>query len=138
MAGKLGSLQDNQKQSYKEVTDNAVTEVAQRVTDPLLQDSLTSIDENTTRQGTLTNYSGTATTTSAAVIASNTARKYLFLQNVSGGTIWMNFGTAAVASQPSIEISPGDVFVMDGAFISTQSVNIRSQTGSRDFVLKEG
>ena len=35
------------------------------------------------------------------VFAENPGRQYLFIQNVSDETMWVNFGTAAVADQVS-------------------------------------
>lgn len=90
------------------------------------------------RQGTLTDRSGTATTTSAQMMAANAARKYLYVKNTSTGTIWIDFGVAAVVGSPSIDLDPGDVFSQKDAFISTEAVNVRSQTLTRTFTAKEG
>lgn len=53
-----------------------------------------------------TDRSGTITTgaTSQQVAAANTARRYLVFQNHSDTDMWVNFGVAAVATQPSIKL----------------------------------
>lgn len=88
--------------------------------------------------GSFTNRSGTATAVSAQLAAANSSRKYFYLQNVSDGNIWFNFGVAAVTTQPSLRLRPGETFTLDGSFISTQAINVISEVGSRDYVAKEG
>lgn len=88
--------------------------------------------------GSLTDRSSTATTASSQVAAANANRKYFYIQNVSGGIVWINFGTAAVAAPPSIRIANGEEWRMEGSFISTQAINIIAASGSRDYTAKEG
>lgn len=87
--------------------------------------------------GSLTDRSGSATGVSAQIAAANSSRRYFFIQ-CQAGTIWLDFGVAAVTSQPSIRLSNGDTFVMEGNLISTQSINVISGGGTRDFAAKEG
>ena len=89
-------------------------------------------------QGSLTNRSGTITSggTSQELAAANTSRKYLFVQNVSTGDLWVNFGTAAVTTQPSIKLMPDASLTMTG-FVSTQAVNIIGATTGQAFTAKE-
>jgi hypothetical protein len=94
------------------------------------------------QRGSLTDGSGTIATGGASqqIFAANTARKYLIIQNLSSESLWINFGTAAVADQPSLEL-PGTVkssFVMEGMFVSTQTVNIIGATTGSKFVAKQG
>ncbi len=89
-------------------------------------------------RGTFTDRSGSAATTSAEVAPANSNRKYFFIQNVSNGTIWFDFGTAAVTDQPSIELSPGDSWTMKEGFISTEAINVISESSTRNFTAKEG
>lgn len=90
--------------------------------------------------GTLTNRSGTATSTTAQVMAANSTRKYIFFQNPNtSGNFWINFTTTAVAASPSIKLAPGDVFVMEGNFVSTEAINIIREGGSDlAYTAKEG
>lgn len=90
--------------------------------------------------GTLTDRSGTATTTSTQMMAANASRRYLFIQNVSTTkTIWFNFTTAAVATFPSITLPPGASFVMESSFISTEAIFvINGSAGTTTFSAKEG
>lgn len=88
--------------------------------------------------GTLTDRSGTATTTSSQIAASNATRKYFFIQNNSNSTIWFNFTTAAITSQPSIRLLSGETFIMENNFISSEAINIIAVSSTRDFTAKEG
>lgn len=110
-----------------------------------VESSLSSIDNKLTNpieihgaQGALTDRSGTATGTSSQVMATNAARKYLFIQNTGNITIWINFTTAATTSPPSIRLSGGDTFTMEGNFISTEPLNVISSGASVSFTAKEG
>jgi hypothetical protein len=88
-------------------------------------------------RGTLTDRSGSIGTTSVQIAVANSARKYFFIQCHSG-TIWLNFGTTAVASQPSISLSAGSTFVMEASFVSTEAIHLISSGGTRDYTAKEG
>lgn len=120
---------------------NSITSQAngsQRALDVGINVAGVQIDPRAASPGTLTDRSGTATTTSATLAAANANRKYIFIQNVSTGDIWINFTTAATNASPSIRIDASGVFVMEGSFISTEAINIRSNTSTRPFVAKEG
>jgi hypothetical protein len=91
--------------------------------------------------GNLTDRSGTIATgsTSQQLAASNIARKYLLVQNLdSAADLWINFTADAVQDQPSVRISPGDAFIMEGSFVSTQQVNVIGPTTGQKFTAKEG
>lgn len=90
--------------------------------------------------GTLTDHSGSiaAGATAQSLMSSNASRKYLFIQNVSDTDMWINFGTTAVADQPSIKVEAGTAFAMESAFVSTQSISIICASISKKFVAKEG
>lgn len=90
------------------------------------------------QRGALTDRSGAATTTSAEIVPANSNRNYFFIQNHSGGTIWINFGVAAVTTRPSIRLQNGDSYSMEGSFISTQAIHAIAASGTRDFTAKEG
>jgi hypothetical protein len=68
----------------------------------------------------------------------NSDRKYLFVQNLSVGNIWINFGIAAVQDQPSIKLPPDASFVMEAGYIDTQAVHLIGATTGQKFVAKEG
>lgn len=92
-------------------------------------------------QGTLTDKSGTITLggTAQTLAAANSSRKYLLVVNDDPAELlWINFTTAAVASQPSIPIGPRGSFVMEGDFISTELVSVIAATTSHAFTAKEG
>lgn len=90
--------------------------------------------------GALTDKSGTiaAGAVSQVLAAALATRRYIFVQNISGDKLWIDFGVAAVQDTPSIPLDPGDAFVMETNFISNQSVNIIGPTTGQKFVAKEG
>jgi hypothetical protein len=90
-------------------------------------------------QGTLTDRSGTATGASTVLMATNSARKFLFIQVTGTKGIWINFTTAATALTPSIFIAPNTVFQMEGSFVSTEAINvIRDSSPNQTYTAKEG
>lgn len=95
---------------------------------------------NTTKQGAVTDRSGTITLggTAQQAMASNATRRFLFLQNTSDTDLWFNFTTVAVADQPSAKLTPGAVFIMEGGFVSTEAISIIGATTSKSFTAKEG
>jgi hypothetical protein len=90
--------------------------------------------------GALTNRSGSISSggSSQQLAAANATRRYLFIQNIATEDLWFNFGTAAVADQPSVRLRPGDSFVMEGLFIDNQAIHIIGATTGSRFVAKEG
>lgn len=92
-------------------------------------------------QGTLTDRSGTVTTggTAQTLAGANSSRKYLLIVNDSASeTLWFNFTTTAVASQPSIPIQPNGSFVMEASYVSTEAVSVIAATTGHAFSAKEG
>jgi hypothetical protein len=92
------------------------------------------------QRGTLTDRSGTVTTGSTAqqVAAANASRSYFFFQNVSTSDLWLNFGTPATASQPSIKIVSGASFTFESRFVSTELISVYGATTTQAFTAKEG
>jgi hypothetical protein len=94
----------------------------------------------TLTSGALTDRSGTITTggTSQQLAPSNATRKYLLIENLSSGDLWINFGVAAVAGQPSLKIPAGAALTMESGFVSNQAVNVLGATTAQAFAAKEG
>lgn len=68
-----------------------------------------------------------ATGSSEEVFAQNTGRQYLLLQNISATDFWVDFGTAAVADEPSIKIAAGDALEFSAGgtgVVPTAAVNV--------------
>lgn len=88
---------------------------------------------------TLTDCSGSITSggTAQSLVASNSTRKYLFIQNSSDTTMWINFTTTAVANQPSIQLTAGSSFVMEGMFVSTEAVSTIGATTGKVYTCKQ-
>lgn len=75
--------------------------------------------------------------TSTQIMPENLNRKYLFIQNIDDAVIWINFTSTATAGQSSIELLPGAAFVLEGSSISTEAVNVVSQSASIPYTAKE-
>lgn len=95
---------------------------------------------NNTINRPLKDVSGTITTinVSQQQLAANPNRRYLFIQNLHTGGLWVNFGTAATSSQPSIKLSPDEKFIMDSSsgYISTDSIHLLGGGSSQPFTVK--
>lgn len=89
-------------------------------------------------KGAITNRSATITATSAVIVPANASRNYLFFQNISGSTVWLDFNTTALASTPSIRMQVGEVFIMEGTFVSTDAIHARTTSGTSVLIVKEG
>src|SRR5665213_3469009 len=89
--------------------------------------------------GTLTDGSSTITAggTAQTVFTSNSSRKYLLVQNVSSGNLWVNFGTTAVQTEPSIQLLPGGSITFEAGFVDTESVSIIGATTGQAFTAKQ-
>lgn len=90
--------------------------------------------------GALTDRSGTIAAGGASqqIAAALATRRYFFFENVSAEDLWINFGVAAVAGQPSIKVPSGGSFVMESGFISNQAINVIGATTGSAFSAKEG
>lgn len=89
--------------------------------------------------GTLTDFSGTATSTSTQILAANSTRKFILIQNIGNQSIWINFGGAATVGSGSIEISGGATLILDGSFMPTEAIfAIRGGLVNVAFTGKEG
>lgn len=88
--------------------------------------------------GPLTDRSGTATTTTAIMMAANPVRQFLMIQTPTKNGIWVNFGTAATAASPSMFIPGNGVFMMEGSFISSDAINVINAGTTAVYTAKEG
>lgn len=96
---------------------------------------------SSTQRGVLTDRSTTTSATPATstqVMAANAARSYLLFQNLSNVDMYVNFTTAAVATQPSIRVPAGGNLIMDGSFVSTEALTVICSLASQAFAAKEG
>lgn len=87
----------------------------------------------------LTDGSGTITTggTSQQIFAANATRQYLFVQNLSTGNLYINFGAAATQGSGSILLLPNSSFVMEDQTVTNQTVNIIGATTAQAFTAKQ-
>lgn len=87
------------------------------------------------QSGSFANAAKTVTTASAVLVAANTARKYLLVQNKDpAGNIYLNFGAGAATVANGIKIQPGGNYEMDGAQ-STQAIQCIGDIASNANVL---
>lgn len=101
--------------------------------------------------GSVTERSGSVTLggTSQQMMAANTSRKYLLIQNPSttagqniatAETLFVRFGSTAatVNTGTSFEIVSGASLVMEGSFVSTQAVQVIAATTAHKWLAVEG
>ena len=86
------------------------------------------------RSGTITS-GGTAQTAAPAM----SGRRYLLVQNVSDTTMWVDFGTAAVANQPSIQLVAGASLELGGhtGVCPDEYISVIGATTAKAYVIKE-
>jgi len=130
----LRSVFDEVTESIKAKIDATISGV-QEVIISHLDDSIQAVGF----RGSLTDRSGSATTTSSVLAAANSSRKALFVQNLSTTTaIYINFGSAASAGSGSIKIPAEGSFSMTENWIDTQAVSVISASGTVSYTAKEG
>lgn len=89
--------------------------------------------------GLLVDLSGTITTggTAQQLVGQELAsRRYLLLQNVSAGDLWVNFDVTAILGQPSIRLLSGDTVEWD-YFVPQGAISVIGATTGQPFVCKE-
>lgn len=91
------------------------------------------------QSGSFVNAQATVTNASAQIVAANTARKYLAIQNNDAvGIVYIGFGAAAVTSLNGIKIAPGGNFELN-TVQSTQAIRaIGSIASNTNVVVVEG
>lgn len=95
------------------------------------------------QSGTLTDRSGTITVggTSQTLAASNSSRKYIFIQNPSSATesLFINFTSASSLTVGSVELLPGGSFERTLAtYMTTELITVNAASTAHAFVAKEG
>jgi hypothetical protein len=69
----------------------------------------------------------------------NALRRAFFVQNLSTGDLWVQFGAVAVLSQPSVRLDPGGTLGADreSGFVDQGEVSIIGATTGQAFAAKE-
>ena len=91
--------------------------------------------------GAVTDRSGTITLggTAQQLVAANTARRYLLIQNISAGDLWINdAGTAAIGGPGSLKIVAGGYYEYPASFVTSGAISIIGATTAQAFTAKEG
>lgn len=103
---------------------------------PIVQTGTPALPANaaapTDRSGTIA-----AGGTSQQVAAALSTRKWLVVQNLSAEDLYLNFGTAAVQTQPSIRLAPGGSYENPPHFCPSGTINIIGATTGSVFTAKE-
>lgn len=79
-----------------------------------------------------------AANVSQVVAAANPSRTFFMFQNVSDKVMWLNFGSAATAGQPSFQINQGGSITLSGPTIVSDAINVLSPNVGKAFTAKEG
>jgi hypothetical protein len=91
-------------------------------------------------RGAVTDASSTLTAggTAEDALASNLTRRWLFIQNVDDTEdLWVDIGTDAVTSQPSIRLVAKAMLVFDGNFVPTARISVVADTTDHPYVAKD-
>lgn len=75
---------------------------------------------------------------STAVLAANSRRNYLFLQNVGGNAISCKFGATAVASQGIVIAATTGSHTFDGGAVPNAALNCIAATAATNLNVTEG
>lgn len=88
--------------------------------------------------GALTDCSGNITLggTVQSIVGTNTARRYLLIQNQSVGDLYINFTVNATVGGGSVKIAAGNSFIQENGFVSTEALSIIGATTSQVFTCK--
>ena len=139
-----GQGMENVQFDYIEITDvsgasNTVTFV---IGDTGFLDGISGVMQVTStvpvQSGSFANAQKTVTNASAQLLAGNTARKYLLIQNNDAvGSIFVSFGAAATLAN-GVKIAPGGAFEMADAQSTQELFAIGSIASNSNIVMVEG
>lgn len=95
--------------------------------------------EITLGQGTFTNTAKTVTTASASLVAANTARRYLEIQNKdAAGSIFVNVAGVAATTANGRKIGPGESWALLGYVPTGEVFAIGDAASNANIVVIEG
>ena len=98
------------------------------------------ISNKSTVYDTFLDVSGTVAVggTQQALLGKNPDRFYLFFQNISTGDLWLNHTSPAqVNVAGNIRVRPGEVFSMEGSFVTAEPWNVIGSSSGQAFTCKE-
>jgi hypothetical protein len=77
---------------------------------------------------------------SQMVVAENEHRSSFVFQNISAGTLWLDFGRAAVQRSPSFRVLSGELFRMEkeAGFVDQSDVFVIGGVAGAEYVAREG
>lgn len=81
--------------------------------------------------------SGSVTTSSSELIAANTARKGVWLQNVGNKTIFLGWGANAAVLNTGIRILKDERLPLGAAMLPTEAINAITDSGTQTVLIQE-
>lgn len=89
---------------------------------------------------TVTNNSNTITTggTSQQIVAANSSRKYLLVQNISDTNMYLGVGYTPTTTTGILLASNGGGIIFESSFIPNSAINILCATAGKAFVALSG
>jgi hypothetical protein len=89
-----------------------------------------------------TDHSGTITSPAVSIplMSANPDRQYLLVQNpinLQSADLWINFGSTATDSQPSIQIRPGEKLVFEGTSAPIEFITIFGVIKGQQYIAKQ-
>ena len=91
--------------------------------------------------GSIADQSGTINNANASeqIMPSNALRRYLYIENIDGQDMWVNFDSPAVIDTPgSSKLASGESLVYENTFIPTDTVTAISGTANHKYTAREG
>ena len=89
-------------------------------------------------KGTVTDRSGSATTSSSQVCAASSTRKYFIIQNLdTTNNLHVNFTSNATTGAGSFKLIPSASYVFEGNYLVTEAINVCSSSGTVAYTAKE-
>jgi hypothetical protein len=74
---------------------------------------------------------------SQAVAPARAGRRGFFLQNLSGGELWIGFGTAATAGTSSIRLAAGQLYESPAGGVPADAISVVGSSAGQSFTAKE-
>ena len=81
--------------------------------------------------------SGTATTTSAEILAGNGQRRALLIQNISSVNVGLSTGTAAIGTAGTLTLAAGQSLSFDGPTCPLNALNAIAASGTAAITIWE-
>ncbi len=78
-----------------------------------------------------------ATTSSSEMVAANSSRKGIWLQNVGTKTVFLGFGSNAAELDKGIRILKNERMIIGASMLPTEAINVIAQSGTQAVLIQE-